>query len=96
MAGTYSSVLSKAAKIVSEIDVLVSLALCVGRYDWVRPRLLPAGSQTIEIEVSFNSYGCSCSEVGYVATLSVPVWCLQCQEIIATRTRMYKRSKQVP
>lgn len=52
VAGTYAPVLSSAAKIVSEIDVLLSLAVCAGRYDWVRPQLLPLGSQTIDIKVS--------------------------------------------
>eukprot|EP00752_Nemacystus_decipiens_P008019 g7166.t1 len=50
VAGTYASVLSSAAKVVSEIDVLVALAVCAGRYEWVRPQLLPAGSQTIVIK----------------------------------------------
>eukprot|EP00903_Cladosiphon_okamuranus_P008571 g8222.t1 len=50
VAGTYAPVLSRAAKTVSEVDVLLSLAVCAGRYDWVRPELLPAGSQTIDIK----------------------------------------------
>ncbi|CAM9865760.1 unnamed protein product [Ectocarpus sp. 4 AP-2014] len=50
VAGTYTPVLSSAAKIVAELDVLLSLCVCVHLWDWVRPRLLPVGSQTINIK----------------------------------------------
>ncbi|CAM9231946.1 unnamed protein product, partial [Pylaiella littoralis] len=50
VAGTYAPVLSSAAKIVAEMDVLLSLSVCVHDWDWVRPRLLPLGKQIIDIK----------------------------------------------
>lgn len=43
------------AQVVSEIDVLVALAVCVHTWDWCRPQLLPVGSQTIDIKVSYRT-----------------------------------------
>ncbi|CAM9615807.1 unnamed protein product, partial [Scytosiphon promiscuus] len=50
IASTYAPVLSSAAKIISELDVLMSMAVCIHLWDWVRPKLLPVGSQVIDIK----------------------------------------------
>ncbi|CAM9431775.1 unnamed protein product, partial [Ascophyllum nodosum] len=50
VAATYAPVLSSAAKVISEIDVLVALAVCAHTWDWCRPTLLPVGSQVIKMK----------------------------------------------
>lgn len=50
VAATYAPVLTSAAKVISEIDVLVAFAMCVYVWDWRRPCLLPLGSQIIDIK----------------------------------------------
>ncbi|CAM9732636.1 unnamed protein product, partial [Sphacelaria rigidula] len=50
VAATYAPVLSSVAQVLSELDVLLAFATCVHVWDWCRPRLLPVGSQVVDIK----------------------------------------------
>ena len=45
-------------QVISEIDVLVALAVCAHTWDWCRPTLLPVGSQVIKMKVGQTTRFC--------------------------------------
>lgn len=44
--------LAQDAQVISELDVLMAFATCVHMWNWCQPRLLPPGSQIVEIKVT--------------------------------------------
>ncbi|CAM9170932.1 unnamed protein product [Choristocarpus tenellus] len=50
VASTYATVLLSAAKVVSELDVLVALSICAQTWDWCRPKVLQLGHEVLDFK----------------------------------------------